>query len=323
MNNQRPKFKRSDNPPAMRFQERDVAILQAIHDFDGVLARRHIKQMFWSGKSSQAMETRLSKLYHNGYLDWPDEEQRRFKPIPEPLVWLGWRGAMIVAREKGIDVPPLTRKNENQMRLLQANLRKHGIRWLREPNWYQAQHDLAVVDFRMAVERSVSKVPYIALERWILESEFRAEPDRIEFTFKGNKGTLRKKAKGVCPDGFFCLIDKNRRTEGAPYKARFLLEMDMATHDNPSFGIEKAAAGAAYIKSDLYRQRFGANAGRWLIVTTSEIRMKNLMRQTKQRVKRFTHLFFFTTLDQLGSENILTDPIWQQVDDGDTKSLIG
>ena len=134
---------------------------------------------------------------------------------------------MIVAREKGVDVQPLTRKNENQMRLLQANLRKHGIRWLREPNWYQAQHDMAVVDFRMVVERSVNDLSEIALEQWILESEFRANPDRIEFTFKGNKGTLRKKTKGVCPDGYFCLIDEKRKIEGTPHKARFLLEMDM------------------------------------------------------------------------------------------------
>ena len=96
----------------------------------------------------------------------------------------------------------------------------------------------------------------------------------------------------------------------------------MATHDNTSFGIEKAAAGAAYIQSDLYRQRFGANAGRWLIVTTSEVRMKNLMRQTKKRVEKFSQLFFFTTLDQINVNNILSRPIWWQVDNGNPVTLI-
>jgi len=322
MNKQRPKFRRADNPPPMIFQERDAAILKAIHDFDGVLARRHIQEMFWQGRSKQAMETRLSKLYHNGYLDWPNEKHRRFRSIPEPLVWLGWKGIMVVAQNKGIETKAPKSENENQMRLLQADLRRCGIRWQREPNWNQPQHDLAVVDFRIAVERSADQLSKMELDHWVSESEFRANLDRITFTFKGNKGRLQKRTKGVCPDGFFCLIDKERQLSSSPHKARFLLEVDMATHDNPSFGIEKAAAGAAYIQSDLYRQRFGANAGRWLIVTTSEVRMKNLMRQTKKRVEKFSHLFFFTTLGQISNGNILTHPIWWQINNFNSIPII-
>jgi len=54
----------------MRFQDRDGAILQAIHENDGVLARRHLKALFWPKVTKQAMEQRLSLLYHNGYLNW-------------------------------------------------------------------------------------------------------------------------------------------------------------------------------------------------------------------------------------------------------------
>ena len=61
------------------------------------------------------------------------------------------------------------------------------------------------------------------------------------------------------------------------------MEMDLATHDNPSFGIEKAAAGAAYIKSEKYKKRFGSNSGRWLVITTGVTRMKNLMNQTREK----------------------------------------
>ncbi|MGD8457498.1 MAG: replication-relaxation family protein [Anaerolineales bacterium] len=320
-NTQRPKYKRAESPPPMRFQERDLEIIKAIHQYDGVLARRHIKTMFWEDKSTQAMETRLSKLYHNGYLDWPNEDHRRYRPIPEPLIWIGWKGVIEIAREKGIEVRIPTSDNENQMRLLQTELRKYGIRWMREPNWNQPHHDLTVVDFRLAVDRSVSEIPKLTLVQWIPESLFRSNTDRISFSFKGNNGKFRQKKKGVCPDGFFVLVDEKRKQNFQPYKARFLLEIDMATHDNPSFGIEKAAAGVAYIKSNAYKARFGANAGRWLVVTKSDTRMKNLMRQTKRRVENNAHLFYFTTLDQLSNCNVLISPIWWQVDLNEPQAL--
>jgi len=253
-NTQRPKYKRAQNPPPMHFQKRDAAILEAIYDYDGVLARRHVKELFWSDKSVQSMEKRLSKLYHNDYLDWPNAQHRKFRPIPEPLVWLGWKGAIMIAKNRGIEIKIPTSGNENQMRLLQKRLRNHGIRWVREPNWNQPQHDLAVVDFRLAVERSIQCMTNLSLMAWISESAFRANTDVIDFKFIGKNGEKKHKKKGVCPDGFFIVADEIKKKNSEDYKARFLLEMDMATHDNPSFGIEKAAAGAAYIISDAYIQ---------------------------------------------------------------------
>ena len=60
----------------MRFQERDSQIIAAIHDYDGVLGRRHLKEMFWQETTPQAMERRLSLLKHNHFLDWPSKEHR-------------------------------------------------------------------------------------------------------------------------------------------------------------------------------------------------------------------------------------------------------
>lgn len=311
---QRPKYKRADNPPPMRFQKRDADIIEAIHKYDGALARRQIKELFWPHKSIQSMESRLSKLFHNGYLNWPDEDQRKYRAIPEPLVWLGWRGILVIARNRGVEVRvPLT-NNENQMRLLQKRLRSHGIRWQREPNWNQTHHDLAVVDFRLAVERSAQCLPTLHFDEWIPESSFRIDTDVIDFSYKGKKGKSISKRKGVCPDGFLVIIDGVKQKKQMLSKARFLLEIDMATHDNPSFGIEKAAAGASYIMSEQYKQRFGANAGRWLVVTTTPVRMKNIMAQTKKRVGRLSYLFYFSTLEKIYSNDVLVDPIWWQVD---------
>lgn len=307
------RYERSENPPPIRFQERDIDILEKIQSFDGVMARRQIKEIFWPNSSNQSMEKRLSKLFHNGYISWPSDQHRKYRTIPEPIIWVGWRGAIVLTQRRGIQILEPKSDNENQLRLLEKRLRDHGIRWLREPNWNQIQHDLAVSDFHLAVEKSVLDYPNFKLDDWVLESAFRTETDVIHYDYKTGNGKTERKKKGVCPDGLFVLHDEEKYKKSLPHKAWFLLELDMATHDNPSFGIEKVAAGIAYIKSDKYKQRFGVNAGRWLVVTTSEIRMKNLMRQTKIQAGNFSHLFYFSILDHIESRDLLGSPIWWQV----------
>jgi hypothetical protein len=317
----RPRYHRATEPPPLRFQPRDEAILQTILDLDGVVARRHIQALFWPGKSQQALQVRLSKLYHNGYLNWPNRTQHNTYPIPEPILWLGWRGILHLALRRGILLTPLTRLNENQLRTLQKELREQGLRWLREPNWSCLPHDLKVIDFRLDVSQSVQASPVLKLEQWISESVFRADPDRIRFSFRGNNGKVYQKKKGVIPDGFFELVNAERQSLGQPAKVRFLLELDMATHDTPSFGVEKVAAGVAYVRSAEYKARFGSNSGRWLIVTTGMRRLKNLMKQTTTYAPRDANLFYFATQADAHQYDVLTDPIWWQPGKNEPRSL--
>lgn len=299
-----------DKGGRMRFQERDGKLLRAIYTYDGVLARRHLQTLFWSGKSKRAMDRRLSLLKQNGFIEWPGTTELRTKPMPEPIVWLGWRGALYVAGTKGIAVPHPRKVNENQQRVLQKSLRKEGFRWLREPRWSLLFHDISVIDFRLAVEAAIQKNPCLELEGWINESDFRADPDVIEFTQKKRDGRRIKKKKGVVPDGCFVVSVLKRRKKGLDYRARFLLELDNATHDNTSFGVEKIVAGAAYIRSLEYKKRFGANTGRWLVVTTGEKRMMNLMKQTSHCMDGDTEMFFFSTADHLRGKDPFRDPVW-------------
>ena len=135
----------------MSFQERDGKLLHKIHQYE-IMPRRYIKDLFWPDASWRAMEMRLSLLYHNGYIDWADEQQRRIHALPESIVWLGWRGAIWIANQNGIYVKQPKTFTEHQMRNLSKNLRRKGFRWLREPRWIQLAHDLNVVDFRIAIE---------------------------------------------------------------------------------------------------------------------------------------------------------------------------
>lgn len=306
----------------MRFQARDGTILQTLYTYDGVLARRHLKGMFWPTASWQAMERRLSLLYHNGYLDWPDTEQRRTKPIPEPVVWLGWRGALYVAGQADAHVKPPANAGENQLRLLDKRLRERGIRWQREPRWIQLAHDLLAVDFRLAVEAAVAAMSAVSLETWIPEGIFLSDMDVVDFTYKGKDGKTRRGRKGVRPDGYFILIDHQRKARGNPARARFLLEVDNATHPHERFMREKLAAGLAYVRSPAYKVRFGYNAGRWLVVCPGERRMQNLKRQAEIVAGKDAALFYFTTMDQVKPETVLREPIWHRGGDNHLQTLL-
>jgi len=316
------RFENTKSSPPMRFQARDGEILKVIYRNDGVLGRRHLKSLFWPKASDQAMEHRLYLLHRNYYLGWPSAKHRRTKPIPEPVVWLGWKGALWVAGQFGYHVKPPLNGGENQLRKLEIRMRNVGIRWMREPRWIQLAHDLAVVDFRLSTEKSIDEIPALSLGEWVPEGEFRSQTDVIEIMIKGRDGSSRKQKKGVCPDSYFEIINEKLIQENKPAKARFLLELDNATHPNCRFGLEKILPGVAYIRSSQYKERFGYNAGQWLVVTTGEVRLKNLMQQTKSKARDDSKLFFFTTLDEVINNNVFSSPIWHQVGDSGPKPLI-
>ena len=258
------------------------------------------------------MEKRLSKLNHGEYLAWPSRDQWRSKPIPEPICWLGWKGILMVAGKRGIVIEPPGQSNENKLRRFEKELHDKGLHWMREPRWIQLEHDIAVTDFRLGVEQAVAEIRSLTLENWITDGTFRSSMDVIEYAVKGKDGTLKTEKKGICPDGYFEISDERRRINGTPARARFLVEIDMSTHDNPSFGREKAIPGVAYIKSAAYKNRFGYNSGRWLIVTTGKVRMKNLMQQTIQSVGSGSKAFLFTTFRAMAGRNVLTEAVWTQ-----------
>ncbi|MBN1813648.1 MAG: replication-relaxation family protein [Anaerolineae bacterium] len=297
----------------MRFQDRDGWILWNIFLYGGMLAFRHLTQMFWPKKTDRAALKRLSKLVEAGYLVRPSLQQRRTQPIPEPIYWLGWRGILWVAAKLEVYIDPPANEGENQMRILARELRTRGIHWLREPRWLQIAHDMAIVDVRLAVERAVDDLPYLQLEEWRYESEFRADGDAIRYAFRDAEGRTIQGEKRVYPDSYFVILDQQRLQEGVLARARLLLELDNATHANARFGREKVAPGAAYIASPRYKERFGDNSGRWLVVTTGHTRMAHLMRQTRQVAGPDAALFHFSTLEEVLASNVLTDPIWRQV----------
>ena len=266
----------------MRFTKRDGRILEAIHAFDGMMGENQIRCLFFRGE--RRAKERLSLLFHNGYLARPDR-RRRFS-IPCMVYWLDKRGAAYVAGLSGKELS--------------------GFKYRKRPTWLRIEHDLAVNDFRLDVMEACGMSPILEFEEWIPQGEFWASPDTVEYKDAAGRTIKRR----IRPDAFFFI-----RRPG--YRYRLLLEIDMATEDNPRFAREKVLPGTAYLQSEAYKRRFGGRSGRWLVVTTGERRMRNMKRQTEMTADRNASVFYFTTFDQVKPETVLTAPIWYRGgDDG-------
>ena len=268
----------------MRLTERDRRILEAVHSYDGVLSFTQIRRLFFTGKSQT--EQRLKLLYQHGYLTRLNKDQRT--RLSEMVYWLDKKGAELVA---SLDGTPI-----------------REFYWRKEPRWFQIEHDLAVTDFRLHLMGACSQDTEIQLENWIPESEFWAYPDKVTYPFQDKK--LRRHIR---PDGYFML------NTGA-HRIRYLLEIDRSTEDNPRFYREKILPGIAYLKSEAYEKRFGHRSGRWLVVTTGERRLANMLTQAQHA--KVNGLFYFTTFDKVTPETVLHSPIWKRADRKDSVPLV-
>jgi hypothetical protein len=298
----------------LAFQVRDGLVLLFIHHWGNRhVSKQHIKNMpaenetlTWKNRTMRACEMRLSALRDQGYITL-------WKVGGRILVLLGWRGALWVAAQEGIHVEPPANTGENQLRQLERRLREKGFRWLRKPpNVLKVPHDLAALDFLLAVKRAVEAMPRLVLEEVIQEHVFRSEKDVVEFVPKRHSGEQTAVQREVYPDLFLSIVDRARLTKkGEPWRYRVMLEVDFASHSGPSFA-EKAQAMAHYVgESASYKKRFGHNGGRILVVTTGKTRMKNMMKQTRKATGSAARMFWFTTLPAaLKTANLLGNAIW-------------
>ena len=335
------------------WEHRIEETMAAIYGYGGLLARRHIKQFAFETnlrtgeriKGWQAMRKWLRKLRDAGYIYFPTRNQYRWNPIPESIVWLGWRGVLVVARLAGVDIDIPSDPSESDLRSLEIQLRKvHKIRWLRAPRFSQVLHDIIGVDLRLAIEKSITSLPRLAIERWVTESEFRSDWDRVSYQTVGRKNGESRKKSRVYPDGYFVIVDEQAARTGAPPRARYLVEIDNATISESVFG-NKVRMFGSYIRSSQFRERFGDNRAFVLCVTTSPKRLKFLMEQTEKTGGPDGKFFLFTTfrdlwIDPLQMEavrlsqrrgdwpgiepyqvNVLKAPVWSMVGEPQKISL--
>lgn len=271
-------------PTPMVFTPRDKRILEHIHLHDGMLTDYQVQALEFTGHR-QATD-RLGKLFHNEYLARPSQQERKKAGVM--FYWLTEKGAATVAGVEG-------------------KLPK-DFKWRREPLWNQIEHDIRVNDVWVTAIVACRDNPEFDLFEWIPEAVFRADPDRVEYTDR--KGQTAK--RNVIPDGY-CVID---RAGAKLFRSRLFLELDMSTHSNARFADEKVRASLQYMKSKVYKMRFGSNSGRLLVVVkgrdgaAGRKRMKYLRQKTAEVAGKNATVFYFTLFDGLSSETFLTEPIW-------------
>lgn len=258
---------------------RDLHIMETIHAYDGMMNRKQIDELFFSGKGRSQVRTRLSALCRAGYLQSFNHLTLHDVPFGEVIYLLNRRGAKELAA-----------LNSQPFKLFP---------WRKKPRFAQIRHDLKVNDMRLIFCQTAQQDPELTLNEWIPEGEFLSRPDKISY----RNGQNKERSRLMRPDGFFTIQKKHKNGVFA-----FLVEVDMGTEDNPRFGREKVRPGIAYLKSDAYKQRFGLSYGRWLVITTGGRRMNNMKSQT-ERIGG-NGLFYFTTFEALTAEAVFRKPIW-------------
>lgn len=276
---------RRPNPPPMRLTERDIQIMQAVYEYR-VLTTQHLQTLFFS--SVHQTYARLSALYHHGFLD------RQFLGVyadkmNTPILYvLDKRGAEVLQARQGIDLA------------WSKDLKQVTPTFL--------EHTLAINTVRVAVAKACQQ-PGFRLVTWQGESELKAGYDRV--TIRSESGRLQ--SVSLIPDSYFVL-------ETPKGTGHFFLELDRGTETTQRFKT-KILAYQGYYQSGAYQRRYNTRSLRVLTVTLSETRAANLLRVTeaaggKQR-------YWFTLLEQIRPETVLSAPHWRVATHEERQPLIG
>ena len=286
-------------------------VLTFVEEMGGLVTTRQLSQQLWpEAKSERSMLEVLQRNHENGLIQRPSAESYRQFKIPEPFLWLTLDGILFVAANRyGIHLDKPARITQKWLRQTKSQLREAGLSWREKPGWNTLEHSFAVVDFRLRVKRDVAALSDLEIEQAFAEHLFRSDADTVKYRYPNdNSGDVEEKE--VQPDDFFILVYHHRARDGKKARLHLPVEIDRATHEVGNFG-RKAVAGAKWLTSDAYRQRFDhAVGGVWLVVTTGGKRLDNIMAETAQQGVSANHLYTtFPAIDE--AENIFTDPIWQ------------
>jgi hypothetical protein len=296
--------------PNIVLQPRDVAILVAVNDYLGFLTREQIQQLFFGNQSpfestrkkSDGLKTacnRLKLLFHNGYLDryaparerqgivdYHDLTARLYAPRPF-VYFLTEQGARIVSEAKGIPFQ-------------EANFKRK----FKERDEARIFHEMTINDFRITLVLAAQKYKE---DLEILE--WKGEQDCYQtYNVKDNK-TGRWHRKIFRPDAFFKL-----RIHGQVISS--FLEVDTGTESHSKRILEKVDRYKEYSKEGYFRNRYGEEKFRVLMLTTrTEDRIVNMKSTIEEVVKG---VFWFSTRDgMIYNLDFLFEPLWLKAGDVD------
>lgn len=293
----RPMMKKtpSESLAQLRLTLRDVAVLEDIYA-SRYMTVPQIQALHWrESKGGQAIanrkacQRRMRQLFEHGLV-------RRIEPLirysegKKPLIYaLEKGGAQILVNELGVELTAIDYKSQSG-----------------EDNYPFLQHLLDTTELRIAFT-DAAEIAGVQLELWRNERELKSEGMSDVIVLTDPEGKPHKAA--VVPDAVVCL---NRGGK----QAVFLLEIDRRTVTVDPSKWEKRGWSrkmrtyTAYFESEAYKKRYGDLVAHVLTVTTGEKRLAHLKAATEAAGggKRF----WFTTLNQATTANLLMALIWQR-----------
>ena len=270
-----PRHRRAKKPPEIRIQPRDMRILKAVGCDYRYLTTRQIHVLFFGGSMSQT-RLRLTKLYHNRYLD------RVYRPTTqgsgEAIYCLDKKGADALASEFDID---------------RGKMFWHGR--VKNLAHNSLEHALRVNDFRVAVSVACERTGLASVAGgWIDEQILRDLKQRVKVPSPSDPDSHTECA--IVADGCFCLEFPSGVSQF------FMLEIDMGTESNRRLAL-RVRAYREYLRSGRYTELFDKDDFKILVVTTSSKRAENLMRTARQAGDKT--MFWFTDFSQYSQDGEL------------------
>jgi len=224
---------------------------------------------------------------------------RSLREGPAPYLYtLDRSGARLVAEELGIPLAMM----DWRPRPSEQNL------------WFMA-HTLAIVDFALTLRQACEQHQYEM--SWVGESQLRRDSERVKVP-TGDHGT---ETVAFIPDGYCVMVNNEGRS------SRIMLELDRGSVTIRAHSPLQRRAwirrmkGYAYgLENGLFAQRYGFRSSmRVAVVASSPTRLQNLLAATEEAVENHQDSFWFSTVEEITPETVLTEPIWAVAGRGDKR----
>lgn len=268
----------------MALTPRDRHILETIHQFEGMLADYQIERLFFA--STPRMKARMSLLYHNNYVDrFTRQQQSNYGFM---AYFVAEQGIEYLSNKHGLkskELRPRTKEERNSL----------------------IQHDVTLNDVRIAILEALARQPQAQLLEWVTARTFARDYDTITYTDQQGM----KKKRNMHPDAY-CHIRTGRQ------HSHLFLEVDRSSESNRRFVDEKVRPSIFYLASEQYKQRFGTDRGRWLVIVRGEDdatgeRRVEYMKHQAEKAGEAVRIFFYTTFKEATRPGaFFTEPIWRR-----------
>ncbi len=271
--------------------ERDVLLLKSIYSYR-LMRRWEAQELFFAKtkygtlfKEADARRTanrRLQRLVLEGYLTCirVPEDPRLGDVNGQGVYGLNRKGAEFLCAEGVISEDEVKRYPDRN--LITRDSYKRHMRWVNQ--------------FR-TVFMTAAETRGDSIDQVVTELEWQREPVKVADPTSGTEYNIE-------PD--LSLVYKMGDEE--QYLPLFV-EVDLRTESHKVF-LEKIKGYRLYYELGLFARETGGKHFRVLVVTTSELGVRNLKRATEEAGGK--KMFCFTHLNALQKEVILDEPVWER-----------